>query len=571
MKGSATFPSYAPAGAVSALLLLSLLGSLGCRSERDGLEPQATGPGACAGTCHGEGDNPAPPNDLDGNSTTSSPGVGAHAMHLASNGAHVAVTCEQCHVVPKSTDAPGHADNARPAELVFTGIALTGGRAPNYDPATHTCSDSYCHSGPGTAGIPWPNTAVWTAPRDWTSACGTSCHGTPPGGSHPASTQCELCHTDTAGPGLTIINPAKHMNGVVDVAGGACSACHGSEDNPAPPRDLAGGSDTASVTVGAHQSHLKGGAFSRAVECAACHLVPADVSAPGHTDTDSPAEVTFGELATTGGAQPLWDRSTATCSASYCHGSEAKGGARVTPTWTRVDGSQATCGSCHALPPPPPHVANPDCEKCHTQTAGPNHTIANRDNHINGTVDIPGGPCNKCHGDDTGYAPPRDTDGNTDTASPGVGAHRSHLDAAKMSFAAPFSCDVCHVLPPLSTTHLNGNVDLAFSGAATGTVDDAPVSHTSAPSYDSASRACSNVYCHGGWTESANPSGGSVAAPIWNQVDGSQVACGTCHSLPPPPPHPASGTCQNCHPAVVDDQLQFVDITKHINGRVDFQ
>lgn len=556
--------------ALMVALCVATLASLGCRSERDGLEPEATGPGACAGTCHGEGSDPAPPTDLDGHSETEYPGVGAHQFHLRESSTHAAIACASCHVVPERTEDPGHADDARPADLVFGGLAVTGGRTPSYDPATRSCADTYCHNGPTTSTAQWPGEAVWINPRDSEAACGKSCHTTPPGGSHPVSDSCELCHAETAGPNMTIIDRSKHIDGQLQVSASGCAGCHGSDDNAAPPRDLAGGSSTSDVGVGAHQTHLAGGKFSRAVECSACHVVPASIDAPGHTDGDNVAEVIFAGVSVTGGVEPVWTRATETCSSTYCHGTVAQGGRTVEPVWTKVDGLQNACGSCHGLPPPPPHVANLACERCHTETAGPGVTIANREMHINGTVDIPGGPCNQCHGDETSYAPPRDLAGNTDTASPGVGAHRRHLDAAQMTLALPFSCDTCHELPPISTTHMSGATDLVFSGRALGTVSGAPISHQSTPSYSTATRQCSDVYCHGGWTEASNPSGGSASEPVWNQVDGSQVSCGGCHGFPPPPPHPASTNCQNCHPAVVNDQLQFVDLSKHVNGQVDF-
>lgn len=557
------------ASTMALLVALCAASAWGCRSEREGLDAAPTGPGACAGTCHGDHASPAPPFDVDGNVDSRFPGVGAHAAHLTVTSTHVAVACASCHLVPSKTGDPGHADDARPAELAFSGRALEGGRAPAYDATTGTCSNTYCHAGATTA-VSWPNEAVWTQPRDSKNACGSSCHATPPGGSHPASKSCELCHSETAGPGLTIVSAANHIDGKVQFSPQGCTACHGSDENAAPPLDLAGASDASLVTVGAHQSHLSGGEHSRPVECAECHVVPASIGAPGHTDGDGIAELVFGGVAVAAGENPMWNRPEATCSATYCHGSESLGGMHVEPTWTNVGGLEAKCGSCHGLPPPRPHVANLACDQCHTETAGPGATIADRFLHVNGTLDIPGGPCNQCHGDATSSAPPRDLAGNTTTAAPGVGAHRRHLDASEMTISTPLSCDACHELPPISGSHMSGTTDLVFSGIALGTVPGAPVGHQTTPSYSTATRQCSNVYCHGGWIEAGNPSGGASIAPIWNQVDGSQVSCGSCHGFPPPAPHPPSTACANCHPAVVNDQLEIVDPSRHVNGQVDF-
>ncbi|MFW5741292.1 MAG: CxxxxCH/CxxCH domain c-type cytochrome, partial [Myxococcota bacterium] len=277
---------------------------------------------------------------------------------------------------------------------------------------------------------------------------------------------------------------STHLDGELQVSAAGCNACHGNEDNAAPPVELAGNSDPSLLGVGAHQTHLSGGQFSRPVECSECHVVPASVDAPGHTDGDGVAEVVFSGVAVADGMSPAWDRSTETCGATYCHGTEALGGSLTEPVWTEVDAMQAACGSCHGLPPPPPHTANPDCELCHVETADPGLTIAQPQLHVDGTVDIAGGPCNQCHGGEDSAAPPPDLAGNTGTDAPGVGAHRSHLDAEQMNLAQPFACDVCHPLPPISGVHLDGSTDMVFTGIATGTVPGAAVSHQSTPSYE---------------------------------------------------------------------------------------
>src|SRR6516165_1461699 len=65
-----------------------------------------------------------------------------------------------------------------------------------------------------------------------------------------------------------------------------CTRCHGGTDNAtgAPPRDLHGNTDTASISVGAHTSHLNAShGIAGAVACESCHVVPADpYSGPTH-------------------------------------------------------------------------------------------------------------------------------------------------------------------------------------------------------------------------------------------------------------------------------------------------
>ena len=147
---------------------------------------------------------------------------------------------------------------------------------------------------------------------------------------------------------MRIIAPELHVNGVVDVVKvEVCTSCHGSV-NPAPPRDLAGDSETRAAGVGAHQTHVLGTASSRAVPCGECHLVPKKVLDPGHLDSALPAEVIFSGAALAYGARPSY--SNGSCQSTACHGAtfpegNAPGGTNTTPSWTQVDGTQAKCGS----------------------------------------------------------------------------------------------------------------------------------------------------------------------------------------------------------------------------------
>ena len=59
----------------------------------------------------------------------------------------------------------------------------------------------------------------------------------------------------------------------------------------------------------------------------------------------------------------------------------------TTPEWTRVDGSQATCGSCHGLPPPAPHPYYAEaCSDCHENVAADNVSFLRPDLHVDGVV-----------------------------------------------------------------------------------------------------------------------------------------------------------------------------------------
>ena len=297
--------------------------------------------------CHGSDATGAPPSLLDGGAD-----VGAHAKHLQGGVTTRPVSCASCHVVPATPASPQHPD----------GVV----QVANFNAATQSCAAS-CHFGASPA---------------WTSTTGltcSGCHGAPPPAPHPAVTQCSLCH-----PPISAENRARHVDGTLDVSvPTSCSGCHGSTNSPAPPRSLDGGTGPD-----AHQVHLDGGTFARSVQCTECHVVPGAVFAAGHLN--GVTDVRFSGVAVANGATPVW--SNGTCANSACHDIQhftgaPGGGTATTPQWTRVDGSQLLCDSCHGAPPPAPHPASAACETCHSNVTA-QKTFVNPAKHINGTVDF---------------------------------------------------------------------------------------------------------------------------------------------------------------------------------------
>ncbi len=208
-------------------------------------------------------------------------------------------------------------------------------------------------------------------------------------------------------------------------------------------------------------------------------------------------------------------------------------------------------------------VASPSCNTCHTNSGGPE-------------------ACNTCHGnflDATSIAPPKDIARNTDTKFPGVGAHSSHLTSGKIGIV---KCYECHNVP----TALNsaGHID----NTARAEVVFKNYSYAVGTSaYDFSSYKCNNNYCHGSFAFSkANSSypdtyttdkiEGNNYQPIWNKVDNTQAACGTCHgtssSNPLPKGHFDYGSglkgCATCHSGVVDQYGKIIDATKHMDGKI---
>ena len=386
---------------------------LGCHQE---------GPTACS-TCHG---------DIAASAS--------HGHHLGKGPLGSSFACGECHRVPAVYTDVGHiflADGTLdppPAEVVLGATAAltpagsTRPAPPAFDPATQTCSNVYCH-GAVLGDSAATNTApVWSAPGTGQANCGT-CHGLPP--NHTGSQTCINCHPSVVDRDMKIIAPDKHIDGKVELGDPAlgCTACHGSSmgnaagagnavGNAAPPPDLTGATATTAPGVGAHQAHLTGAAHLRGpIACGECHLVPAEVSSPGHFGghgpggDDSPGAEVFpagqpagSVLAAAGGAAPVWTQATVTCSGVYCHGggtalaADTTPGVERAPVWTASSG--LTCGvACHGLPPTSsphlPSMTRLDCVTCHPRTVDPTGAIivsgpagAETSLHINGVIDV---------------------------------------------------------------------------------------------------------------------------------------------------------------------------------------
>ena len=467
-------------------------------------------------------------------------------------------------------------------------------------------------------------------PADWMTKGDTDFHGQVV--VRNGATACFGCHTATRPARVSAISCATCHD---LLAGGdwtrSCVGCHGSAANAAPPKDTHRNTATTVPGVGAHQSHVTGSrGLTAPMDCVYCHEKPADVFAVGHMD---------GAVQLTGyqGADPAmkavltsqgWDDAAATCT-NYCHGATLDGGTASRPQWTKVDGSQSACGSCHGLPGArhlalAPGATAATCAPCHSTTVRPDGTIdVAAGKHLNGRIDSFGGhpagwmsatspdfhgkpenkdnpacftchakappaqgaaftcanchtnvasgdwrtACNSCHGSATSDAPPRDLLRNTATTFIGVGAHQSHLQGTH-GVAAPLDCTACHPKPTeaLVAPHLDGRVEVT---GYTGT-DPALLAAVTDPGWNRAVPSCATSYCHG-----ATLGGGTAMQPVWTTVDGSQAACGSCHGLPPTghmtlTPPVTAVTCAACHPATVRPDGS-IDVAggKHVNGTVE--
>jgi predicted CxxxxCH...CXXCH cytochrome family protein len=276
--------------------------------------------------------------------------------------------------------------------------------------------------------------------------------------------------------------------------------------------------------------------------------VPDAIDASGHIDSVLPAEVRFTGLALVAGLDAAVEaaddspETVVTCRNVYCHGASLEGGSRIEPAWN--DGSPAqfvACGACHGIGPATlrsggPHPDGDNCATCHGEVVDDQGRIKDPGLHIDGRVQVSGtGTCNSCHGNAENDAPPVDLAGRSDTSLVSVGAHQNHLTGASGAFA-PVACADCHATYTKvdDDGHADGTVQVPFGQAAR--------RKGASPTWDRGSGTCANTYCHG-----ATLPGGSNTSPAWTVVDGTQIACGTCHGNPPPAPHPSGTNCSTCH------------------------
>ncbi len=208
--------------------------------------------------------------------------------------------------------------------------------------------------------------------------CG-GCHTAPPQDHDrwkrltPDTNSCKNCHPDPN----TDTQHVTHVNGKINVTVSDCTTCHGGNGHANPPVDLDGGTDPTTRGVGAHSRHLDPSLSDRITNpllCNDCHVVPTNVTDPGHIDhADTLVRFPFGGS---------YDAGNATCTV-WCHWDKTPG-----PTWTDNSGGARQCNSCHGFPPvvtrantPHPSVAGDVavCQICHVFTKA---------THVNGVVDF---------------------------------------------------------------------------------------------------------------------------------------------------------------------------------------
>jgi predicted CxxxxCH...CXXCH cytochrome family protein len=513
------------------------------------------------------------------------PTTGGHTQHT--NDPLTMFDCHICHNQGGTTNLAKHADGT--IDMTFVGLGANTVYSAGSQVAPGTaygkCSTSDCH---GRFNRTWgPSTALPLCDK---------CHG---------SRTSARGFYSTEGPDGTLSNYTSFV-GTHDI--------HLQQTN-APRR----------------ASFARFTSYNSGFNCNQCHFTPTSPYSNGHVDTALPAEIRFTHLSsiaqnavkfgvyTTVARYSYADR---TCSSVWCHGrgmnsNELTGPYAtvfedatsahvqlnlvqpVVPAWNSpmLTGNSANdCTKCHNYPPPAPTVVYQhygktltDCVSCHKHMTSDGGGFKNKTLHVNGVVD---GGCAGCHGN-----PPIDATIGTSTglATPATGAltadvagaHQAHLLVPTISN----NCATCHnnYVQEMGS----GTIDIGFnalggrvtSGTFTGysaTTNGERFVSTSAGTTvlkntnRSQSNVCSNLYCHGGGTDTlAALGGGTNAAPNWEQSGASQIGCGTCHGVSATTA-PTFGShnrharndqdgrlglaCSQCHGTVTDNY--------HVDGKV---
>ena len=463
--------------------------------------------------------------------------TGAHQAHLTGTTAGgLALTapfaCATCHAVPSDLSHVTGAGARATVRLSGAGQGSLSASLGAYNPATGTCS-TYCHA---------PSSPAWSATG---LKCG-DCHSIPPPWPHMAVTDlklCSFCHAETMNPDGTIrTDTGKHVNGIVDLVGGAtgdgtgCAACHG-----APP------------STGAHLAHHGASApppaygDTRPLGCGNCH--PSDPNQhAANVQVLSPNVVLPGGTRTTG-AQLIGSGLNATCSVA-CHFPLGAPQPAQPVAWTR--GGPLPCTSCHsAINPGPtsPSLHDPifsearpasgeatTCWTCHDAAAhDASHLTGAPALIASASVDA---ACIACH------TPPPGPTGPSQVLHRGSGA--SYVERT----------------PPV----LRGWTDTAsgdFHGARVGTGWYGTFGGTLKPPYVTGQGPLPCTSCHAGHASgnaflfaasvngSAIPTGRITRAGV-----GAEVLCGSCHvgenhaaclACHASDPQPAGSACFYCH------------------------
>jgi hypothetical protein len=365
--------------------------------------------------------------DLKDNIETTAPSITTHGSgafdpasseyhgNLVLNSTNGMTDCQKCHAADYSGGITGVSCQACHSTINIHKDGIVNRASNNFHPKylkannqqMNVCSS--CHGIDYSGGIASPTCVnchggISVHKEGITDTESPNFHGKFIASIHWDLTKCSQCHTENYSGGListSCLGCHTQTNGPE-----ACNTCHGDFNDPSkisPPRALNGSTETTFAGVGAHNKHLNDNTLGSDISCSTCHKVPQSFSSTGHIDSDGKAELTFGELAKHGGANPSYNFTDNKCSNAYCHGNfvfrksqsnfqfiytdSIMVGNKFSPTWNIVDGTEAACGSCHGLPP----TGHADydltaCVNCHSGVVDAQGNIVDKTKHINGIV-----------------------------------------------------------------------------------------------------------------------------------------------------------------------------------------
>lgn len=408
-------------------------------------------------------------------------------------------SCVRCHPDHSVQGQPfAHATSAgkRALQVGFAALPNSGGSysgnlnaylPSQSNPRSGTCSSLYCHSN-GNGGAP-ATAAVWgsSLPADCTGCHGGDAQSAAPivSGKHAAHTNnaavlgsnfgCADCHAATVNGNRTISSTTLHVDGFKEYtgprAGGSknysasaktcssvychsngrgtfvnppawnstatlgCNGCHGTTTTTGAPDYANGG--VAAATANSHTKHA-------GVGCASCHVGTTTGSAivgGSLLHINGARDVTFSAAA---GANGVWNASTKSCSATYCHGS----------------GSIAWGGTLPA-----------DCTGCHGGTASSSAPIATNSHPAHLTAAYGPGSylgttvssCQVCHDYSSTQPDPKHANGVVNVLNVAGSACAScHPGTIPVWGSGRLACTVCHAAVP---SKLPNGVAAAYKGS----------------------------------------------------------------------------------------------------------
>lgn len=208
------------------------------------------------------------------------------------------------------------------------------------------------------------------------------------------------------------------------------------------------------------------------------------------------------------------------------------------------------------------------CRTCHgLDFSGGKSGIACTECHGSGQEN-----CVVCHGgtDNNTGAPPVGLQGETDDTTLAVGAHTVHLAGTTLTDGIP--CSRCHTVPLFAWDESHFDFDIAQGPGIIDSIAEVHLSDFSDSLHGSwfrNTRTCADTYCHGSFT-------GGFAANVPNWTAENQAFCGSCHDIGNNSEalgwkhafhiDVAGFDCAACHGNVVNDQLDIISRSLHVNG-----